>query len=450
MTSVYISERVGACLKGFKDLITEYNSYDSDKESERVSDIQDELSRFRVWTGNIGAHQTGRSSLQYRLRDASHLTSQVLRLLDSLHEMLQDACSISQGIKVPWTQAYQKQNLSSFFAILADAVNCLLRLSVSIKNPAPHDRFRRSHLTATAHYEPYDIQHVREKFSGGEERISERLGKAISRRRQYFKYREMRHAAMSHGLDSEDSKTEANYMSTVASSIPENLKSTDIFALQNDEGSEAGLSLTSYPSSVRSSDRLRIPPCPSRSNNEPFQCPYCYMMIIVNSEIAWKRHVFQDLRPYICLNKDCETPQQDFERRHHWMKHLTQYHWKVWHCTEGCETTFSSARSYKAHLTTVHPRAFPATELESIVQLGGRRVDPDNGIECPICCVLLKSTKEYEKHVGDHQEQLALFALPKIGEDDISEEHSIQLAADKEGILQMYMNISPLHGLPTR
>jgi hypothetical protein len=33
---------------------------------------EDELGRLRVWAANIGAHQSGQSSLDYRLRDASH------------------------------------------------------------------------------------------------------------------------------------------------------------------------------------------------------------------------------------------------------------------------------------------------------------------------------------------------------------------------------------------
>lgn len=49
-----------------------------------LPDLQDEYGRLRVWTGNIGAHKSGRSSLEYRLRDASHIRAQIALLFDAL------------------------------------------------------------------------------------------------------------------------------------------------------------------------------------------------------------------------------------------------------------------------------------------------------------------------------------------------------------------------------
>lgn len=55
------------------------------------SQVQSEEVRFKIWCGNIGAHQTGtRSSLDYRLRDASHIRKQVVRILASLSTSLVD------------------------------------------------------------------------------------------------------------------------------------------------------------------------------------------------------------------------------------------------------------------------------------------------------------------------------------------------------------------------
>lgn len=53
------------------------------------SQVQSEEARFKVWCGNIGAHQIGtRSSLEYRLRDASHIRKQVVKILTSLSRLL--------------------------------------------------------------------------------------------------------------------------------------------------------------------------------------------------------------------------------------------------------------------------------------------------------------------------------------------------------------------------
>lgn len=65
-------------------------SYTNDISS---SDVRDQLGRFKIWGSNIGAFQprTKRSSLEYRLRDASQIRQQVLRLLDDIQESLNES-----------------------------------------------------------------------------------------------------------------------------------------------------------------------------------------------------------------------------------------------------------------------------------------------------------------------------------------------------------------------
>ena len=43
-----------------------------------------------MWARNIGAHLTGRASLDYRLRDATQLHRQVVGLLQDLDESVRD------------------------------------------------------------------------------------------------------------------------------------------------------------------------------------------------------------------------------------------------------------------------------------------------------------------------------------------------------------------------
>jgi len=53
-------------------------------------DVQDELGRFRIWAENIGALQprTKRTSLEYRLREASETRLQVQGCLEDMKEVL--------------------------------------------------------------------------------------------------------------------------------------------------------------------------------------------------------------------------------------------------------------------------------------------------------------------------------------------------------------------------
>jgi hypothetical protein len=62
-----------------------------------LADIEDETARFKIWGGAIGGLQSPerRSSLDYRLRDASQMRENILRVLQSLNESLQE------GIRSP-------------------------------------------------------------------------------------------------------------------------------------------------------------------------------------------------------------------------------------------------------------------------------------------------------------------------------------------------------------
>lgn len=74
-----------ACLRSFQALSYSLDEHDSSfGEQINREALDDELGRFRVWSGNLGALQKGHSSLDYRLRDSPLLLSNVLKLLDEL------------------------------------------------------------------------------------------------------------------------------------------------------------------------------------------------------------------------------------------------------------------------------------------------------------------------------------------------------------------------------
>lgn len=74
--------------------------------------------------------------------------------------------------------------LQQLMSDVVEITTCLLRLSMAIRNPAPHDLFMESNQINTSYLESFDIGHVQAKFPGAEEYLITRLGKAISRRRQ--------------------------------------------------------------------------------------------------------------------------------------------------------------------------------------------------------------------------------------------------------------------------
>lgn len=59
----------------------------------RLSSVNDELGRFKVWVGNIGALRKGPASLDSRLQAASHAREQVFKALVDLNISLDESIS---------------------------------------------------------------------------------------------------------------------------------------------------------------------------------------------------------------------------------------------------------------------------------------------------------------------------------------------------------------------
>ncbi|KAK4442334.1 hypothetical protein QBC34DRAFT_455118 [Podospora aff. communis PSN243] len=404
--------------------------------------FQDQFARFKIWAGNIGAHRTGRSSLDYRLRDASHLRGQTIRLLENLTKLIEEASSICLGKEATWDQEAQdpfdlqfsdsddefplqsdrRTELSQISDNVADMLDCLFRLAVSTRNPAPHDRFKRANRVDLSHFEQFDIAHVREVLARAPTVLAERLGKAITRRREYLEYRKAHHQRLARGL--EDGQAADDTVSTVASSIPQNLRTPTVElaklpVIDEDRASDGEGTETTVGSSLVSGERSRIPPLPTDAYDRPFVCPFCGDMISATTTRAWTKHVLADLHPYICLAPDCQTPSDRYKGRREWMRHVLSDHWKLWNCAFGC----------KSHIMAAHPNA---PDLASSVDGSEISKPRDATSQCPLCQEQVISIKGYVRHVGRHQKELALFALPRLDEHDDNDNPNAQQAENRE------------------
>lgn len=337
-----IASNVQAVLRLFHDLA---HRVASDAASPSINPLltkfEDEMTRFKMWAGNLGAHQAGRASLDHRLREAPHLQEQVIYLLKDLSESLQDAVAMAIHEQPSWHKASPpnadedntkalddssdsgftdsdeedispEARLSTIYTDVGEAIDCLLRLSVAIANPAPHERVRKlSTSEDISFYEKYDINYVRDKFPKMSDELAGVLGKSITRRRQFFKYREAHHARLAEGLEVMALDTEVDTSrteivpKTVASSLPDHLKKltnvdlrTDV--IDEDGRSEMGMSQTSYATSAgflaedvdgqmkEPPPPLKVPPLPAAAERGSFECPFCYRMVSASSSGAWK------------------------------------------------------------------------------------------------------------------------------------------------------------------
>ncbi|CAO1606292.1 hypothetical protein XANCAGTX0491_009791 [Xanthoria calcicola] len=375
-----LSSLVLSCLRSFGELVREIEAsqYGYEDQVPAASWI-DELGRLRIWAGNVGAHRNGPSSLEFRLRDASHILDEVTRLLTDLERLLNEA---QEYISAEYHEEDETSSddsldedpvteLQALFGELVMIIQCLYKLAMLIRNPAQHDFLAESYRTDTVAFEPFDKQHVCNKFPLADERLILRLSKALTRRRGYLKYRARHSMKLARGLVHVQESGRED-----AASISETMAS--IIQLQpvehTDNSSQSGMSQTSYANSILEGGIITVPPPPQGSlGGGPFECPYCHFIIQIATTQSWHRHVFTDLRPYTCVFQQCRTPDKLYSSRREWFGHM-----------------------HGTHNTTE--------------------------ILCPLCKLVLGTAKQFEPHLARHMEELALFVLPRDGNEDQGEE----------------------------
>jgi hypothetical protein len=200
--------------------------------------LQDEIGRFRVWSGNLGALQKGHSSLDYRLRDSPLLSTNALKFLKELEDNINEAIAVVSEDRLPYElqpkpekveeeeddddgffdeddeeegdDSGSRTELSMRFAEIVDIIDNLYKLSVRIRTPTTRSRS----LKAAAYkpkdpetgvdildtYAAFDMQHIKEllhhlrqphqddSLSNDYDYLITRLSAAVTLRRRHFKY----------------------------------------------------------------------------------------------------------------------------------------------------------------------------------------------------------------------------------------------------------------------
>lgn len=102
-----------------------------------------------------------------------------------------------------------------------------------------------------------------------------------------------------------------------------------------------------------------------------------------------------DILPYSCIFPDCPISNKLFNSRHEWYGHLQMEH-KVFNPERG-EIAESTPRMGMQDLNTSGPSI------------------------CVFCEEPLKTSREFERHVARHLQELALYVLPQEDFDDVDE-----------------------------
>ncbi|KAG4258054.1 hypothetical protein FPRO04_02561 [Fusarium proliferatum] len=195
------------------------------------STIEIQLGKFRIWCGNLGALQTGYSSLDYRLRESPLMQKNISQLLQQLGIALVESTAVVSGQRLPFDEEsipsdvseeseddtnnkyFPSTELSMRVTSITDILSSLYRLSHKIRNSGLRPSTTRANLIQAVDnntgidlfdtiYE-FDSRHLIELFTamrqgkpeddGSSDALLERLTTSNVLRRKQFRYRE-RHA----------------------------------------------------------------------------------------------------------------------------------------------------------------------------------------------------------------------------------------------------------------
>ncbi|OCL13569.1 hypothetical protein AOQ84DRAFT_429336 [Glonium stellatum] len=338
----------------------------------------------------------------------------------------------------------------------------LFRASIFVRKFTPKDKRIRAAKT-----KPFDnradVMHVKDRYpllAGKNATLADRLGEANARRRQYFKYRRDHNERLS-TVPTEGSAHDQDAMSkkqlellnpkvAMAKSLLTADTKPSLFAeteatefvadtlaqaqmLETHEAQSA-MSVVSFATSIAESsdEELPFPPLPAEARpGFPFLCPYCLTYVDLKregSEHQWRKHVLQDLEPYICTFPSCSL--DSFQSQHAWFEHELLLHRSRWVCSQ-CSGSFGSSDELKEHISQRHRSVISGRQISAIVEQSKRSIDSIQPSECPFCDdpwakddqktttgeeVLVVKLDQFRRHVGHHLQQIALFALPRSTE----------------------------------
>ena len=101
---------------------------------------------------------------------------------------------------------------------------------------------------------------------------------------------------------------------------------------------------------------IRVPPLPEGGKaGKPFECVACGRVQVITNNSAWKRHLYQDLQPWMCLDASCSSGNLGFRDRNDWISHLAFEHklspqWNSCRCPLCRDNIDSGQVSITTHL----------------------------------------------------------------------------------------------------
>lgn len=335
--SISIAEATYRCTRDLERIVASDSKAALDKEV--ASYLLDSQQRFVLWAENFGAlHRLdSRKSADHRLKEAPALARHILSLLAELHEAAKDAADIVCGIRPDQSElndaddpdsdddlnfeGADRTEIQVLASCIVGLVTSLLKVTIYARKYTQKDRFLNAAVTNNDPLLPEpDILHVQDKFpktrSDDRRWLREKLGKAITLRRQVLRYsrehgRRVAHKARPptvsaravHPFASDVTLMPQSKTQSQAHSSHPTLRSTEISAIV--QPAQQGLQDPEFLTSQEQNDGItlvsrrekegmhpediRIVPLSSvNEGRSHFKCPYCYTLVEINSQRRWE------------------------------------------------------------------------------------------------------------------------------------------------------------------
>ena len=153
------------------------------------------------------------------------------------------------------------------------------------------------------------------------------------------------------------------------------------------------------------------------------QSPVCWYCATSSDFISsLRKHILEDLRPYLCTYPDCETAYRLYGSRSDWLAHEEAIHRQAWRCRDHPKDQFTKQADFRSHLKLIH-QDLNDEQIEAFVEFSVSALE-DSRDQCKIC---LKYTSDLPKkqalfkHIANHYETFATFSAPRNADLDVED-----------------------------
>ncbi|EUC35521.1 hypothetical protein COCCADRAFT_24592 [Bipolaris zeicola 26-R-13] len=434
-----VSDQCRSCIAILHEVISALAQPDRNSNNVRNLRMREELDRFSLFVGNIGALHRPESpmSIESRLQGANDVLTHIWGLLDDLKEVIGDLLDIVLGEREEMVSVADEtkdecgrgiSEVNELQEEISETVTRLFRVSTLIRRATPTDMFAKALSRNRYHFnDQFDISHDhREKLADPLSHHEKSGGSAYKPQIPNIK----QSLGSKPTLDRESLPSFFTKATTIAAE-----KLAPQLNVADESDPDDARSYTTISRSIdsdhESSTNVRIPKLDSlrTDRGKEFECPFCFRIKKFKIERMWKKHVFSDLRPYVCTFPDCDAPY--FGDINEWFQHEMTFHRVDYKCFL-CARFFNQEEKYILHLKREHEETLDDGGEQTARDLSRKSLAQIPATDC-LCCsdwsvrlkeqviqtsgsvptgILAVTSTVFKRHLAGHLEQLALFAIP--------------------------------------